>query len=443
MPTKITYRKIWQIAYPIILGSIIQNIIRVTDTAFLGHVGEIELGAAAVGSVFYMTFTMLGIGFSVGAQIIVARRYGEKKFSEIGETVEHAFYFLAVFSILVIALVEIFLPYLLPPLISSENILRETHNFLEIRFIGLFFAFTNFAFRGYYIGTTRTKVITVTTAVMAVINILFDYLLIFGNAGFPEMGIKGAAWASVIAEFSATLAFILYTLRFTPYKKYALFSFKKFRRSAFRGVMNTSLPVMMQNFFSFAGWLFFFLFVEKMGEHPLAISNIIRSIYVIMLVPIMGFSFTANTLVSYVLGRKESHLVKTVISKTLKLCFLSIGIMVSLNLIFSKTILSVFSDDLSLIRNSEPVLYVISGAAFFIGAGFVFFNAVSGTGFTKYVFRAEGIIFGLYVIITYFLTIELGKSISLVWAVEFLYGALLILVSVLFFKFYPWNKKKV
>jgi Na+-driven multidrug efflux pump len=278
---------------------------------------------------------------------------------------------------------------------------------------------------------------------MAVINILFDYLLIFGNAGFPEMGIKGAAWASVIAEFSATLAFILYTLRFTPYKKYALFSFKKFRRSAFRGVMNTSLPVMMQNFFSFAGWLFFFLFVEKMGEHPLAISNIIRSIYVIMLVPIMGFSFTANTLVSYVLGRKESHLVKTVISKTLKLCFLSIGIMVSLNLIFSKTILSVFSDDLSLIRNSEPVLYVISGAAFFIGAGFVFFNAVSGTGFTKYVFRAEGIIFGLYVIITYFLTIELGKSISLVWAVEFLYGALLILVSVLFFKFYPWNKKKV
>jgi len=443
MATTITYKRIWQIAYPIILGSIIQNIIRVTDTAFLGHVGEIELGAAAVGSVFYMTFMMLGIGFSVGTQIIVARRYGEQRYFEIGKTTEHSFFFLAAFSIFVITGIEIFLPKLLPFLIHSDNILRESADFLEIRFIGLFFAFTNFAFRGFYIGITRTRVITLTTAVMAVVNIVFDYLLIFGKAGFPVMGIKGAAWASVISELSATLAFILYTVRFTPYKKYQLFAFRKFSRETFSSVLNISLPVMMQNFFSFAGWLFFFLFVEKMGEHSLAISNIIRSIYVIMLVPILGFSFTTNSLVSYVLGRKQSYLVKEVVFKTLKLCFLSVAVMVALNLIFSRALLSVFSDNRALINDSAPVLYVISGAAFFIGAGFILFNAVSGTGHTKFAFRAEASIFVVYVALTYLLTIILKKSISFVWAVEFLYGALLILVSVLFFKYYKWTQKNV
>ena len=83
MRTKVKYKEIWKIAYPIILGSIVQNIISVTDTAFLGRVGEIELGAAAIGGVFYLTLIMLGFGFSIGTQIIVARRYGENKNNEI------------------------------------------------------------------------------------------------------------------------------------------------------------------------------------------------------------------------------------------------------------------------------------------------------------------------------------------------------------------------
>ena len=90
MKTTIKYREIWKIAYPIILGSVVQNIISVTDTAFLGRVGEVELGASAIGGVFYLTLIMLGFGFSIGTQIIVARRLGENKHSEIGKIVEHS-----------------------------------------------------------------------------------------------------------------------------------------------------------------------------------------------------------------------------------------------------------------------------------------------------------------------------------------------------------------
>ena len=441
MAVTVSYKKIWNIAYPIILGSVIQNIIRVTDTAFLGRVGETELGAAGIGSVFYMTFMMLGIGYGVGAQILVARRYGENNLPEIGKTTEHAFYFLILFSITVIGLLEVFLPNIFTLLISSETIYQASLDYVYIRIWGLIFAFTNFTFRGIYIGIAKTKVITLTTAAMALINVFFDYVLIFGKLGFPEMGIKGAALASVIAEFIAMLTFIFYTLRKIDYKAFRLFSFQKFEKKLFGTVLNISLPVMAQNFLSFAGWMFFFLFVEKLGERPLAISNIIRSIYVIMLVPIMGYSFATNSLVSFVIGKGAKEEAMKIVEKAIRMCFISVAIMVTLIAFFPTPVLSVFTDDPGLIQESIPVLYVICGTSFFIGLGFVLFHSVSGTGNTKAALLIEAVIFIIYVILTYHLAIVWEVSIEKVWAVEFVYGGLIALSSILFLKYYPWSKK--
>jgi len=437
----VTYRKIWNIAYPIILGSLIQNVIRITDTAFLGHVGEVELGAAAIGSVFYMTFMMLGIGYGVGAQILVARRYGEKRNREIGPIVEHAFYFLIVFAMVVIFLLEIYLEGLFELIISSGNIYKSALDYTSIRIWGLIFAFTNFTFRGFYVGIGTTKVITLTTAAMALINVFFDYVLIFGQLGFMEMGIKGAALASVIAEFVAMGTFVAYTLLKIHYRDFRLFRFARFNMKRFLHVLNISSPVMAQNFLSFLGWLFFFVFVEKLGEHQLAISNIIRSIYVIMLVPIMGYSFAGNSLVSYVIGRGQREEVSQVIRKTAFLCLASVAFIVTILLIIPSPILSIFTDNASLISDSLPVLYVIAGTSFFIGLGFVLFNAVSGTGSTRAALLIEAVVFLIYVGITYQLTIVWEVSIAEVWAVEFLYGGLIALAAGLFLKYYPWHKK--
>ena len=98
--TNITYSRIWHVAYPIILGSIAQNLINFTDTAFLGRVGEIALGAGAIGGLFYLAVIMLGLGFGIGSQIIIARRLGEKRFKEIGEVVIHTIIFLTIWLFL-------------------------------------------------------------------------------------------------------------------------------------------------------------------------------------------------------------------------------------------------------------------------------------------------------------------------------------------------------
>ena len=76
--------EIFRVAGPILLSLLFQQMIGLTDTAFLGRVGEVELGAAALGSVWFLAVYMLGFGFSVGVQILIARCNGEGHHSEIG-----------------------------------------------------------------------------------------------------------------------------------------------------------------------------------------------------------------------------------------------------------------------------------------------------------------------------------------------------------------------
>lgn len=93
MKTIITNKTIWTIAYPIILGSLAQTLITLTDTAFLGRVSEVALGASAMAGIYYYVFSTLAWGFSIGIQIIVARRLGEGKLNRIGVVFEHGLCF--------------------------------------------------------------------------------------------------------------------------------------------------------------------------------------------------------------------------------------------------------------------------------------------------------------------------------------------------------------
>lgn len=70
--------------YPILISLLMEHLIGLTDTAYLGRVGEVELGASALAGVYYLAIFMLGFGFSIGVQIIIARRNGEKRYSDIG-----------------------------------------------------------------------------------------------------------------------------------------------------------------------------------------------------------------------------------------------------------------------------------------------------------------------------------------------------------------------
>lgn len=443
MKTPFDYRRIWSISYPIILGSIAQTIINVTDTAFLGRVGEVALGASAIGGILYLAIIMLGLGIGVGAQIIIARRYGESKEHQIGETFEHALLILGIMSVVAFSIIRFLAEDLLVFFLSSDEILSETLAFLSYRAWGIFFAFIVFAFRSFFIGITRTRIITWTTALMAGVNIILDYGLIFGNLGFPEMGIEGAAIASVIAEFTALILFIFFTLKTVDLKLYRLFYFTSLKFDLIIRILKISSPIVLQHFVSFAVWFFFFLFVENMGQTPLAISNIIRSVYLIMMLPIWGFSAAANTLVSFLIGKGQSEDVNQVVIKIAKLSFLLVSVSVITCVLSPRLILSIYTNNMELLEGAIPVLYVVSGAAIIFSVSFVLFNAVVGTGKTYITFAIELGSLTIYFFIIYYLTHIVQTSVAVVWTVEIIYAFLMGLLSLLFLAFGNWKGAKV
>lgn len=108
-------------------------------------------------------------------------------------------------------------------------------------------------------------------------------------------------------------------------KKYHLFQFRKFQWAIVRKTLDISIFVMMQYFISLSAWFIFFMIIEKMGERSLAISNIIRSAYIVLMIPIFAFGSTANSLVSNVIGQGRPDQVIPVIKKVALLNFILIG----------------------------------------------------------------------------------------------------------------------
>ena len=203
-----SYKKISAVTLPILASMLMEHVIGMTDTAFLGRVSEVALGASALGMVYFLAFFVLGTGFSFGAQILIARRNGEKEFSEIGKICYAGGFFLLVLSLILIFGIKFLSPVFLPHLIQSPAICKATIEYLDWRAWGLLFVFGSAIFRAFYVGIAQTRILTYSSIAMVLSNIVLNYGLIFGKYGMPEMGIGGAALASSISEVIALVFYV-------------------------------------------------------------------------------------------------------------------------------------------------------------------------------------------------------------------------------------------
>ena len=247
MKDLLNYRNIWNISLPIILSGVAQNIVNVTDTAFLGRVGLVELGAAGNAGIFYFVIMVIGLGFSVGLQIIIGRRNGEENFNQIGALIKNSIWFVIPVSILLVFFVRFLSPTFLELVTTSEHILVASNKYLAIRSIGIPLAFINFIFIAFYTGITQTRVLIYATFIQAISNVILDYLFIFGFGQIEPMGIEGAALASALSDLVALLFFIIFTHNTVDYNKYGISKKVNFQTRSLLKILKVSVPIMIQN----------------------------------------------------------------------------------------------------------------------------------------------------------------------------------------------------
>lgn len=442
MKTSISTKEIWRIAIPIMVGNLAQTLITFTDTAFLGHLGVVALSASMMAGMYYFVFTTMAMGLAIGIQIIIARRFGERQFGEIGSIFQHGALFIFLFGLLLFLIMRLFSSSLLDFIIESDNIYASAMEYIGYRQYGIAFVCLNYLYRALYIGLSNTKVITFSTIIMAVINIALDYALIFGELGMPEMGVGGAALASFIAELSAMLFFSVYTFINFRKSKYEMFNRHKFDKNLTTNIFRIAVPTMFQKLFSFSAWFIFFILVEKMGEEAIGISSIARSVYMILFIPIFGFLSTANTVTSRIIGEGRSDEVLRTASKILINCLLGCIPLVLICLFFPTAVMSIYTKDLVLSAAAIPSIYVICGAIIFQAMGAVLFEAVSGTGNTNDALWLEFGILIVYIAYIWMMT-RLTAHVEWVWTCEYVYGGILTIVSFIYLKSGKWKKLKI
>jgi len=436
-----TYREIWQISGPIMLSLLAQNVVGVTDTAFLGRVGEVELGASAIGGVFYLILYMVCFGFTTGVQILIARRYGEKNYVSIGRIFDNSFYFIGIFSLLISIVIFFYGSAFLRLILSSGQICQASSIFLKYRVIGLLFATSVLLFRSFYTGISFTKYLSISAVIMTVVNVLLDYLLIFGHWGLPKMGIQGAAIASSISEGFALLFFIWITIGNSRLKQFQLFRLVKPDPEIVKKTLSVSIFVMLQFVLSFGSWFVFFMFVEKMGERPLAVSNIIRSIYIFMMIPGWALCSVTSTLVSGAMGEGKTERVIPIILKIMKVSFLSVLGIVLIATIFPEAIISVYTNNPALIEATIPSFYIIMGALVIFSFMSILFNGVLGTANTSVSFAIEAITLSAYLGFSWLIAVHLKLNIEWVWLAEYVYFVLIGLLSLWYIRKGNWRAK--
>ena len=438
-----TNKEIWRVTYPIFLGLLAQNVINVTDTAFLGRVGEVALGAAAMGGLLYICVYTIAFGFSVGSQILIARRNGEGNYRAVGPVMWQGTAFSFGMAVCLLILMYFSAAPLIRLLITSDSIYGAAYEFFTWRIWGFLFAFVNVMFRGFYIGITRTKVLTMNAVVMALVNVILDYALVFGELGLPEMGVRGAALASVIAEASSLLFFLLYTYYKVDLKKYGLNRFGQFDLSMVLRILRISCFTMVQYFLAMAIWFVFFMALERLGQRQLAVANIVRSVYVVLLIPVQALSTTANTLVSNLIGAGGSSGVVTLLHKISRMSFLIMVVCVGLCVAFPGSILSVYTNEEALLVESVSALYVVCGAMLIASLANVYFNGISGTGNTQAALVLEvfvQVFYALYIIVV---GMVIQAPVDVCFTTEVIYYVLMLGSSLIYLKKAKWQNKKI
>ena len=410
------------------MSILMEQLINITDAVFLGHVGEVELGASAIAGIYYLTLYMLGFGFSIGLQVMIARRNGEQNYKATGKTFFQGLFFLLGLAILLCLLILAVSPYLLKRLIFSPEIYQAVICYLDWRSFGLLFSFPFLAIRSFFVGITHTKALSWSAVTAVVINIPLNYFLIFAWG----LGISGAAIASSLAEMGSLIMLCIYMEVKIDKEKYGLKPM--YDRQLLVKVQNLSVWSMLHAFISVAPWFLFFVAIEHLGKTELAISNITRSVSALFFVIANSFAVTTGSLVSNAIGAGARSELFPICHKVLKLGYV-VGIpLVVIALLCNRWIVGFYTDCELLVELAFAPFVVMLLNYTFALPGYVYLNAVGGTGRTKITFLFQVTTTCVYLVYLYGLSSCIDASLSLYLTAEYLFVILLALQSIIYLK---------
>lgn len=442
MKLSTSYRDIWKVSIPIIIGSAAQNVVAMTDSVFLYYKSEDDFAAIGFVATFYIIVAAIGFGFSRGGQILIARCSGQDQSEQVGRAFYSTVYFELALALALFLFMTFGAYWLFALLVDSDVIFYKALEYLETRKWGVFASYFGVACVALYTGIARPIFIIIDTFILAATNIFLDDALIFGRHGFPDMGIAGAGLASTISEYVALLVFMVYMAFDRKNRIYQIFKFPKWDPRIIREIVGLSVPIVAMSVVGLGSGFVFFGLVENFGERALATTNIVRIAYLILSIPAWGFCTGINTLASYFVGAGEAYKVKIVLWKTSLLCLGITTIMILPLLAFPNEVLyPILGDERAyLIDAAYPIFWVLWGILTTFSFGSIFFNGLIGAGETGLALKIQSVLAVIYVVGIFIVVRVSWGTLAVAWSVEIIYWLILFALMLWYFNRPRWRK---
>ena len=438
----VTNRQILSIALPITFSILIPQINLLINSIFLGHVSQQALGNAGITGVYYLIFAVAGHGLNNAMQTVFSKNAGAGQHHNFKIILAQGIRISLIFAMVGIAFTLLLAPSILLHIAAPAAYPQEIA-FLKVRIWGLPFLYLFQMGNAFLIASLNSKYLIIAFIFEASVNILFDYLLIFGHGGFAAMGFQGTAVASVIAEF-AGMSIVLIVLISTGLKKqYGLLQSIAYHRQISNQIIKISLPLVGQYVISVTTWLIFFLLLEGRGEVAKAISNIMRNVFGLAGVFAWAFAATSNTMVGNLMGQKREAEVMPAIYKIM---YWSMGFcivpVVILNLM-PELFFSLFQQNSSFIAEGTSVIRMVSLGMVLMSMANIWLNGLTGIGQTRVNLAIEIISISLYLGYTWYFMKVHYISLAMAWSNEFVYWSSILLLSFLYIKNGRWQSKQL
>ena len=387
-------KRILKISIPAALETLLMGIIGLIDTMMVGNHPDETISAARLAAVSICqqpVFITLAISFGINAGLtaIVSRRKGEKNPAEASKTVRHAILLSIIIGGIITTLSILFAePFLRFSGAKDDTIAYAIDYFTIVSSISIF-NYIRLALCAALRAEGSTKLTLVTNIVANFVNVFLNYCLINGNLGFPELGVKGAALATIIGNlvaFSIAFFFVLFRNGFVK------ISFKdnwRFDKDTLSTLVTVSTPAFIEQLFMRIGFFIIAVIINNLGTNVVAMNAIINGIIMLAFNVTDGFCVGAASLVGESLGKKKPGLAFAYARLSQIISFVLGIFMVIIIFIFSEPLSKLFSSNKDVIAGASEVLGFAVFVIFPQSLQWVTTGALRGSGDVKFTARTS------------------------------------------------------
>lgn len=372
--------RISDLALPIIAGALATNLMTFVDTLMVGQFGDPALGGVGIGGQLFFLFLSVALGLAAGVQAMVARRVGAGRIESTGRVLNAGILLASVVGLLLVTMGYLLMPGVFRVLNDDPLVVEEGLAYLSTRIPSILFMGISIAFRSYWVGVSLAKWWMISVLTLSLANILFNYMLIFGNFGAPRLEVAGAGLGSTLAVLLGLLINLGFGLKFAR-KNGFLDGLPQTQH--IKTMVEISYPESLRQAFFSIGVVLMYVLMGQIGTGELAAFHVVISICMIAYMPHIGIGGAATTLVGEALGRKDIRDAKTwgwQVSNVGLMILMMLGLGVAF---FPHPLLSLFLVDEATLALATLPLQLAVFAHIFDGYGKVVSSALVGAGATK------------------------------------------------------------